>query len=64
MSAPEIRSDRTTVWVNSGVTGACIGRFGRMGIDIHKEILPEQELDGTECLSCSHGPRCFRLCRQ
>jgi hypothetical protein len=56
MIETEIRSDKRTVWVNSGVTGACIGRFGPMGIDIHKEVFPHEDLDGTECLSCTHEP--------
>lgn len=46
----ETTSDGTTVWVcdNSGYT---IGRFGKMGIDIHQP--PEN--GGSECLHCTHG---------
>jgi len=40
-----------TVWVNRG---ACIGRFGRMGIDIHRE--PEDAMALGECLLCTHKP--------
>lgn len=56
MRAHEVRNDGRTVWVNSGKTGAALARFGPNGIDIHKEIDPDAELDGTECLSCTHGP--------
>ena len=41
-----------TIWVNSA-TG-CVGRFGRMGVDIHREPMAQQ--DGSECLCCTHGP--------
>jgi len=49
----EIISDKRTVWVNSGETGSCIGRFGPMGIDIHYDLVQKSE---TECLSCTHEP--------
>lgn len=45
-----IDSDGTTVWVNSATY--CLGRFGRFGIDIHRE--PGQH-DVGECLFCTHG---------
>ena len=32
-----------------------MARFGRMGIDIHRSP-EEQELHGTQCLHCTHGP--------
>ncbi len=50
----QIVSDGTTVWVNHS-TGYCMARFGRMGIDIHRSP-DEQELHGTQCLHCTHGP--------
>lgn len=58
MSAPskivQIDSDGITVWVNGG-DGYCLGRFGRMGIDVH--CSPFQSADGKgECLFCTHGP--------
>ena len=46
----QIQSDGVTVWVNDN-TGYCIGRFGRMGIDIHAG--PDSD---TECLYCTHQP--------
>ena len=52
----EITSDGRTVWVNSGVNGANIGRFNvRSGIDIHKP--PDEQMEsGTQCLHCSPEP--------
>jgi len=44
-----IDSDGFTCWVNSA--GYCIGRFGRMGIDIHR---PPTEQARSECLFCTH----------
>lgn len=48
-----IESDGITVWVNTGFE--CIGRFGRMGIDIHR-TMDQQMKGGSECLECTHGP--------
>lgn len=47
----EILSDGVTVWVNSD-KGYCLGRFGRMGIDVHR---PPGDTKG-ECLYCTHAP--------
>lgn len=44
----EVISDGRTVWIN-GPEGA-IGRFGRMGTDVHYP-------DTTGCLYCTHGPQ-------
>ena len=49
----QIVSDGTTVWVNH-VTGYCMARFGRMGIDIHNS--PEDQERLGQCLHCTHGP--------
>ena len=54
-SAPtdiQIDSDGTTVWVN-GDGGYCLGRFGRMGIDVH--CTPDNS-NGKQCLFCTHEP--------
>lgn len=40
-----------TVWVNSAY-GYCLGRFGRMGIDVHRP----PDIKAGECLHCTHGP--------
>lgn len=45
----EVISDGVTVWVNKGWL---LGRFGRYGIDIHRDI-NEQSTKG-ECLHCTH----------
>jgi hypothetical protein len=49
----EISTDGRTVWVNSAV---CLGRFGRLGIDVHKDITEQMARTGTECLFCTHTP--------
>lgn len=48
----DITSDDRTVWVN-GATGL-LGRFGKMGIDIHRPLTEQQE--SGECLFCTHEP--------
>ena len=52
----QIATDSVTVWVN-GVS--CLGRFGRLGIDIHRSITDEQKTKG-ECLFCTHGETTVR----
>ena len=47
----EIHSDNVTVWVN-GKAGL-LGRFGVMGIDVHRPMSEQQEKG--ECLYCTHG---------
>lgn len=45
----EILWDGRTVWVN--LRGASVGRFSRMGIDVHSS--PEKQLEGgSPCLDC------------
>lgn len=36
----QVMWDGKTVWVNSGIDGSCIGRFGKVGMDVN---LPETE---------------------
>ncbi len=52
----QIDSDGETVWVNT--SDGCIGRFGKLGIDIHQEPL-KQASGRSECLFCTHGPTGF-----
>lgn len=47
----DISSDGSTVWVNG--SKGLIGRFGLMGIDIHR---PLEEVCKGVCLHCTHGP--------
>lgn len=48
----DIDSDGITVWINSAF--GLLGRFGRMGIDIHRPV--EEQKDYGECLFCTHAP--------
>lgn len=48
----EVMGDGNTVWVN-GHGGACLGRFGRGGIDIHNEL--RHMAAKGQCLDCTHG---------
>lgn len=52
MLPPLVESDGISVWVNSP-EGYCLGRFGRMGVDIHQ---PPDSVTGKECLLCTHTP--------
>ncbi len=49
MVKDQIISDGRTVWINSGTTGVAIGRFSKMGIDVHNT-------DGDGCFHCVPGP--------
>jgi hypothetical protein len=49
-----VQSDGFTVWVHDERDGSCIGRFGRLGIDIHRPASEQASLG--ECLLCTHGP--------
>ncbi len=50
----KIESDGVTAWVNAS-DGSCIGRFGRMGVDVHTTITSQMAGSG-QCLECTHGP--------
>lgn len=52
MSNSDVESDGVTVWVNER-SGYCLGRFGRMGIDVHVDPMDNK---GTQCAFCTHGP--------
>jgi hypothetical protein len=43
----EIISNGATVWVNTDI---CLGRFGRLGVDIHHD--GAGQLQGLHCLDC------------
>lgn len=47
-----IESDGTTVWIH-GPQGECLGRFGRLGIDIHSSF-EDQVAGKPQCLECTH----------
>lgn len=48
-----IQTDGTTVWVNND--RCCIGRFGKMGIDVHTDIGADFQTGQSECLHCTHA---------
>lgn len=48
----EIFTDGRTVWINAS-DGSSVGRFGRMGIDIHTSA--DDQMNGApQCLACTH----------
>jgi hypothetical protein len=49
---PEILTSAGAVWVNDA-SGHCIGRFGRLGVDVHHPA-ETQLKHGGQCLACSH----------
>lgn len=44
---------KNTVWIHSSC-GSTVGRFGRMGIDLHTTVA-EQLAGAPECRYCTHG---------
>jgi hypothetical protein len=55
--ATQVTSDGLSVWINAA-DGMCIARFGRMGIDVHRDYEGQQKLG--KCLECSAGPTSLR----
>lgn len=49
----QISLSRDTVWVHAS-DGSTVGRFGRMGIDIHTSVT-EQMNGASQCDLCTHG---------
>ncbi len=49
----EIVTDGSTVWVNAD-DGMSVGRFGRRGVDVHRDVAGQLET-GEQCLACIHG---------
>ena len=47
-----IDTDGKTVWVNGEIN--CLGRFGVMGIDVHRTL--DEQSENGECLYCTHEP--------
>ena len=45
---------KDAVWVHAA-DGGTVGRFGKMGIDIHTSIAEQLET-GKTCLLCTHEP--------
>lgn len=51
-TAYELLYDGKTVWVN-GLDGSNLGRFSRMGYDVHHPV--EKQMKGDVCLLCTHS---------
>lgn len=45
---------KNAVWIHSCSDGSTVGRFGRMGIDLHNTVTEQQE-GMPECRFCTHG---------
>ncbi|MHC5194807.1 hypothetical protein ACYSUW_13730 [Pseudomonas frederiksbergensis] len=50
----QISAMRDTVWIHSGQDGSTVGRFGRMGIDLHNTVT-EMLQGASQCRLCTHG---------
>ena len=50
----ELSQTRNAVWIHSCDDGSTVGRFGRMGVDIHTSVT-EQRGGASECRLCTHG---------
>lgn len=53
INTAQIIADGRVVWVNAP-DGSCIGRFGRLGVDVHRSVTA-QLAGEPECLVCTHG---------
>jgi hypothetical protein len=51
--AVQLSDTRTAVWIHAS-DGSTVGRFGRMGIDLHNTVT-EQMSGKPECRLCTHG---------
>ena len=49
----QLSASRNAVWIHGG-DGSTVGRFGRMGIDLHNTVT-EQMAGASECRLCTHG---------
>lgn len=49
----QLSANRNTVWILAP-DGSTVGRFGRMGIDLHTTI-SEQIAGAPQCRLCTHG---------
>lgn len=51
----QLSEGRNAVWIHSLADGSTVGRFGRMGVDLHNSIT-DQRQGMSECRLCTHGP--------
>ncbi|MEY8200458.1 MAG: hypothetical protein RPS47_14575 [Colwellia sp.] len=45
---------RDAVWIHSFEDGSTVGRFGKMGVDIHTTVT-EQLAGASQCRLCTHS---------
>lgn len=50
----QIAANRNAVWIHSGRDGSTVGRFGRLGVDLHHDV-QEQMAGAPQCRLCTHG---------
>lgn len=50
----EISKQRDAIWIHSFEDGSTVGRFGKMGVDIHNTVT-EQLAGADQCRLCTHG---------
>lgn len=49
----EVATSRNAVWIHAS-DGSTVGRFGRMGVDLHNSV-SDQMAGSPECRLCTHG---------
>lgn len=49
----QLSANRSVVWVHAS-DGSTVGRFGRMGIDLHNTVT-DMMAGAPECRLCTHG---------
>lgn len=50
----QLSENRSAVWIHCQADGSTVGRFGRMGMDMHNTVT--QQMSGMpECRLCTHG---------
>ncbi len=50
----QLSATRDRLWIHSAADGSTVGRFGRLGIDLHNTIT-EQMAGLPQCRLCTHG---------
>jgi hypothetical protein len=50
----QLSQSRTAIWIHSHSDGSTVGRFGRMGVDLHNTAV-DQMAGMPECRLCTHG---------
>jgi len=50
----EISASNDTIWIHSYEDGSTVGRFGKMGVDIHNTVT-DQLAGAPQCRVCTHG---------